>query len=231
MISKSTLLVVALLAAVMCGCDESGGRQRASMEVGRPEDEIHFTTLYTKDCAGCHGENGRNGAAIDLANPAYQALVDDISMRKWITQGLPGSLMTAFGTAAGGVLTNRQIDVLVDGMRKAWSRPGLIPDQRRPSYLQKEVGDSQRGERIFASKCGLCHRSSRQEITSPAYLALVNDQSLRSIIIAGRADTGHPGWRTNASAAVISEQDVADIVAYLGSLRSPTPGQSYPPNP
>ena len=57
---------------------------------------------------------------LDLANPKYQALVDDASLRRWITSGMPGTQMAAFGETAGGFLTPRQIDVLVAGMRARW---------------------------------------------------------------------------------------------------------------
>ena len=40
----------------------------------RPEQVLAFPTLYTQNCTACHGENGKNGAAIPLANPVYLAL-------------------------------------------------------------------------------------------------------------------------------------------------------------
>ena len=61
-----------------------------------------FATLYSENCAGCHGEDGQNGAALDLANPVYQAWVDDATLRKIIAGGEPGTQMPAFGRAAGG---------------------------------------------------------------------------------------------------------------------------------
>ena len=41
---------------------------------------MRFEVLYHQNCAGCHGADGKNGAAIDLANPEYQSLVDDASL-------------------------------------------------------------------------------------------------------------------------------------------------------
>jgi cytochrome c553 len=68
-------------------------------------------------------------------------------------------------------------------------------------------------------------------MTNPAYLALVSDQALRSILIAGRPDIGHPGWRMGGAASPLSDQNVTDVVTYLGSLRSATPGQPYAQHP
>jgi mono/diheme cytochrome c family protein len=198
---------------------------------------LDFASLFKTNCAGCHGENGKNGAAIDLANPEYQSLVDDQSLKKWITTGMPGTQMPAFGK--GGLLTGAQIDVLVAGMRKNWSQSAVSNNQNsdrteilgRPAYLQSEPGDIGRGQQLYATACSSCHRPSNQQITNPAYLALVSDQNLRSIVIAGRPDIGQPGWRTEGSSSPLSDQNVTDIVTYLGSLRSATPGQPYPQHP
>jgi len=53
---------------------------------------------------------------------------------------------------------------------------------------------------------------------------LVSDQALRSIVVAGRPDIGHPDWRNDKPGSPLSAQNVTDIVTYLGSLRSLTPG-------
>ena len=38
---------------------------------------MEFATLYKQNCAGCHGENGKNGAAISLADPVYLAVAGE----------------------------------------------------------------------------------------------------------------------------------------------------------
>ena len=64
----------------------------------------------------------------------------------------------------------------------------------------------------------------------PAFLALISDQNLRSITIAGRPDQGMPDWRS-AGAQPMTDQQVTDIVAWLASKRVATPGQPYPTHP
>jgi mono/diheme cytochrome c family protein len=227
-------LAAGALALLLSGCDGSPGRPRPGTEIPRPENRLDFASLFKTNCAGCHGENGKNGAAIDLANPEYQSLVDDQSLKKWIRTGMPGTEMPAFGK--GGLLTGEQIDVLVAGMRKNWSQSAVSNTRNaerpenlgRPGYLQTQTGDAARGQQLYATACSSCHRPSSQQITNSAYLALVSDQTLRSIMIAGRPDIGHPGWRMGGASSPLSEQNVTDIVAYLGSLRSATPGQPYP---
>jgi cytochrome c oxidase cbb3-type subunit 3/ubiquinol-cytochrome c reductase cytochrome c subunit len=60
----------------------------------------------------------------------------------------------------------------------------------------------------------------------PTYLALVSDQYLRSIIIAGRPDQGMPDWRSDSSQSLTDVQ-ITDIVSWLASRRIADPGQPY----
>jgi mono/diheme cytochrome c family protein len=212
----------------LSGCGTSPGYPKPGAEVLRPEEQLSFGALYKQNCAGCHGEDGNNGASIDLANPVYQALIDDQSLKKWISSGMPGTQMPAWANSYGGPLTDRQIDVLVLGMRDNWSRPGVLGGKDHPIYAQKDKGDALQGQQGYNTYCASCHIASRQQVTSPDYLALVSDQALRSIILAGRPDIGQPDWRNDKPNSPLSEQDVTNIVTYLGTLRSPTPGQPYP---
>jgi cytochrome c oxidase cbb3-type subunit III len=209
------------------GCGSRSGAPGGEAAVPRPEDELRFEVLYRQNCSACHGENGSGGPALDLANPNYQALVDDASLRRWITSGMPGTEMTAFGESDGGFLTPKQVDILVGGMRSRWAHA----DQKvhdMPPYYSSTVGTAERGHQIFQVNCSSCHQQGQQRITDTSYLALVSDQSLRTIIIAGRPDLGQPDSKQVHPGQPLKDQDVSDIVAYLHSLRSDTPGQPYP---
>ena len=216
-------VLLACLAAFAAGCQHAPGYPGSP--IARPNEVADFSTLYSENCAGCHGANGANGPAIDLANPEYQALVDDATLRKWISGGMPGTEMPAFAQSAGGMLTDRQVNALVSGMRKRWSRPNVFAAAMPPPYTGSQVGDAQSGEQIYQSRCAQCHASSPEQITSSDYLAVVGDQALRSIIIAGRPDIGQPDWGhlgPGGKAAIqLSAQDLDNIVAYLASLRNP----------
>jgi cytochrome c oxidase cbb3-type subunit III len=209
------------------GCHRRIGPPNDQEELMRPENVVSFDRLYKQNCSACHGESGSGGPALDLANPNYQALVDDAALRRWITYGMRGTQMPAFGESAGGFLTPQQVDILVAGMRSRWAHA----DQKvhdMPSYSSSTVGTAEQGHQIFQVNCSSCHQQGQQKITDTSYLALVSDQNLRTIVIAGRPDLGQPDYKQVHPGQPLTDQDVSDIVAYLHSLRSDTPGQPYP---
>jgi cytochrome c oxidase cbb3-type subunit III len=219
--------VLICFASLAAGCAHAPGYPPSP--VARPSEITDFATLYGENCSACHGANGQNGPAIDLANPEYQGLVDDKTLRKWISGGMSGTEMPAFAQTAGGMLTDAQVNALIGGMRKRWSQPGVFAGTTPPPYAQTQVGDVSGGEQTYKTRCASCHAQSHQQITSPDYLALVGDQALRSIIIAGRPDIGQPDWSHlgpgGKVASPLSAQDVDNVVAYLASLRNPSPPQ------
>lgn len=217
-------------AAVISGCEHAPGYPPAAM--ARPSEVTDFATLYNQNCSACHGRNGQNGPAIDLGNPEYQALAGDDVLSSWISGGIPGTEMPAFAESAGGMLSNRQIDAIIAGMRKQWSVPNAFGGVAPPPYEQPQTADPHRGQAAYQAHCASCHASSSEQITSPSYLALMADQQLRSVIIAGRPDIGQPDWRHDSPGGKLttplSAQEVDDIVAYLGSLRNAPAAASIP---
>jgi cytochrome c oxidase cbb3-type subunit III len=220
------LIPIALLLGSL-GCERKIGAPNDQEELMRPENVASFDRLYKQNCSACHGESGSGGPALDLANPKYQALVDDASLKRWITTGMPGTQMPAFGEPAGGFLTPQQVDVLVAGMRTRWNHKDQSAADM-PPYSSSAVGNIEHGQDVFRVSCTSCHQQEQQKITDASYLSLVSDQSLRTIVIAGRLDLGHPDWKQVRPGQPLTDQDVSDVIAYLHSLRSDSPGQPYP---
>ena len=186
-----------------------------------------FARLYGENCAGCHGADGKSGAAIAMNNPVYLAIVDDASMRRVITNGIPGTAMPPFAQSAGGSLTDHQIDLLIAGIRKDWSG-AADAGAGAPPYSSSTQGDSNSGAQVFATNCQSCHGrdgkgGSGGSVVDPSYLALVSDQYLRTIVIAGRPELGHPDWKDAAGGQPLTAQQVSDIVAWLASKRPASP--------
>jgi mono/diheme cytochrome c family protein len=212
----------------------SHGRPGKDSETLAPDEIVDFKALYADNCAGCHGADGQGGAAIALADPVYLAIADEQAMRKVIANGVRGTSMPAFARSAGGMLADKQIDVLTTQIRARWSRPGILNNVEVPSYAAKAAGDTARGEIAYKTYCETCHgeegRGGKKgsAITDGAFLALVSDQGLRTIVLAGRPELNAPDWRGNVRGQPMSEQEITDVVAWLGSKRLQYPGQPYP---
>ena len=171
---------------------------------------------------------------------AHLAIVGAQNLRTLTGQGMKGSMMPAFAQGSGGMLTDAQVDALVQGMLREWGRASDFPAATLPSYSSTTPGDTNSGQKVYAAACARCHGADgagiktqgqstpQHSIVDASYLTLVSDQSLRSIVIAGRPDLGHPDWTQVRPGQPLTDQDVSDVIAYLHSLRSDTPGQPYP---
>ena len=223
----------ALVVILLSGCGAPHGQPGKGSEVLAPKEILEFGTLYAENCAACHGAEGRGGAAIALANPVYLAIADDAAIRRVITNGVRGTAMPAFAESAGGMLTDKQIDVITKESRLRWSWRGIPDAANPPSYAAKSAGDAARGEAAFKTYCESCHGpggrggAKGSSVTDDSFLALVSDQGLRTIVITGRPELGAPDWRGNVPSKPMSEQEVTDVVAWLASRRVQNPGQPY----
>jgi len=223
------LVVMTLLA----GCSSSPGHPREGSEILAPNEVMDFGALYADNCAGCHGAEGRGGASIALADPVYLGIIDEASMRKVIANGVRGTAMPAFAESAGGLLTDKQIDVITTQIRSRWGRAGVLAGANPPSYAAKSTGDVQRGEAAYKTYCESCHAAGGRggpkgsAITDDSFLALVSDQGLRTIVIVGRPEFRAPDWRGDLPGKPMSDQDVTDVVTWLVSHRAKYPGQPY----
>ena len=222
LLPAACLLTVALMAALIttaCG-DREAPVEKAVM---RPSGIVDFNILYAKNCAGCHGPDGKGGAAISLADPVYLAVADDATILRVTANGVPGTSMPAFAQHAGGMLIDNQINVIVKGIR-AWAKPDALGGAQPPPYVAQNPGDAKRGAAAYGVYCASCHGADGRggkatSIVDGAYLALVSDQSLRTIIITGRPDMGAPDWRGNVAGKAMSPDDVSDVVAWLAAQR------------
>jgi cytochrome c oxidase cbb3-type subunit 3 len=199
-----------------------------------PSEILDFGTLYGQNCAGCHGSEGKGGAAIALANPVYLAIADDAVLHRAAAKGIAGTSMPAFAQSAGGMLTDKQVDVIVNGIRVRWARPDIFGGVDPLPYSSSAPGDSARGSEIYSTYCSSCHGAGGRggqkasSIVEGSFLALVNDQELRTLVITGRPELGAPDWRGNIPGKPMSAQDVSDVVAWLASQRPKFPGQPFP---
>ena len=229
---KRCRLLLAVLAFSTIAC-RPPGRPSSASQVVPPGKITDFDILYGKNCAGCHGEDGRGGPAIGLGDPLYLAIADDSTIRRVAAEGVRGTSMPAFAQSAGGFLTYEQIDAIVTGMRTRWAKPDIAASLNPPPYAAQGPGDAKRGATVYAAFCSSCHGADGRggpkasSIVDGSYLALVSDQGLRTMVIVGRPEFGFPDWRGDVPNKPMSSEEISDVVAWLIEQRPQFPGQPY----
>lgn len=218
-------------------CANAPGQPIAGDPPVTPSTISDFNVLYGSNCAGCHGADGKGGAAIALANPVYLAIVDDATLGRVASNGIPATSMPAFAQSAGGMLTDKQINAIVHGIRDRWSKADALQGSTPPPYSTAESGDVSRGSKVYTAYCQSCHGpggrggQKASSVVDGSLLALLNDQELRTIVIVGRPELGAPDWRNDVPGRPMTAQDVSDVVAWLAAQRPQFPGQPYSSSP
>jgi mono/diheme cytochrome c family protein len=171
---------------LLTGCDLPGRPDPAKRPV--PADKVmDFSTLYGQNCAGCHGADGKLGAAPPLNDPLFRGIITESELENVVAKGRKNTLMPAFAKESGGTLTAAQIQVLVKeikgiaykvvqkqssnavaidvmddagGISPKWGTPEK-PPSGVPSYQDPAPNDSagakDKGALAFARACAVCH--------------------------------------------------------------------------
>jgi len=231
---KRLLAPALLLAAAACGIrDRAPGQPAAGSQPVAPSKILDFDSLYSENCAGCHGLSGKGDAAMGLADPVYLAIADDATIARITAAGVSGTAMPPFAQKFGGTLTDEQVAAIVRGMRSRWAKADALEGANPPPYAATQPGDPQRGAVVYGVFCASCHGKDgsggarASSVVDPSYLELVSDQGLRTAIIVGRPDLGAPDWRGDVPGKPMTPQDISDVVAWLAARR---PGFGRTPN-
>lgn len=221
------LSLLALLLGV--GCDWMPGRPTRAERPVTANQVTDFNTLWTTNCSGCHGANGRDGAARPMHDPVYLALASDDYLTHITTYGVDNTLMPPMAESEGGPMTTEQVNIVVRGMRNAWS--GAADITTAPALTSAAAaGSATTGEALFTSYCSACHgddgtgTDKAGSVVDSSYLAMTSDQALRSTVICGRIDLGMPDWASRKGLPALTGAQVDDLVAWLTSHRLRHPG-------
>ena len=180
-------------------------------------------SLYTENCAACHGSHGNGGVGVPLALADFQQSVSDDFLAKSIRYGRPGRVMPAFKN-----LSDDQINSLVKHLR-SWQAPGT-----KPEAVTVKPGNVQHGKQLFSKNCSSCHGTQGEgghgtgvtfsrprdlPIIAPAlnnsgFLASASDAMIKSTLIHGRKGTPMTSFLKQG----LSEQDIDDLVSYVRSF-------------
>ncbi len=178
--------------------------------------------LYARMCALCHGKNGEGYAApgsVALANPDFLAIADDTYLFENTARGRPGTRMSAWAQSHGGPLSDDEIRAIVGYIRQWQTKPAVDVSGVTIS------GDVERGAQVYAENCAICHGEAgggRDEapaapngapsLNNPVFLATASDGFIRHSIAQGRQGTPMPAY-----AGVLTDQEIADLVALIRS--------------
>ncbi len=181
--------------------------------------------LYDRNCASCHGVNGKGGIGVPLALPSFQASVSDEYLRKTIRYGRPGRVMPSFSS-----LSKEEIEAIVGHVR-SWN------PARRVSFSDKPVkGDPVRGKKLFAQYCAACHGANGEgskgtgvtfsrprdlpimapALHNPGFLTAATDSMIKATLMNGREGTPMVSFLKQG----LKEKDINDIVRYVRSFEN-----------
>jgi cytochrome c oxidase cbb3-type subunit III len=218
------------LAALLPACDWMPGKPTQAGAWHSPHSVVDFEQLYAENCRGCHGTKEEPSGSITMDNPTYIAVIPRDTLRSIIAGGVTGTAMVAFSEEHGGMMTEKQIDILVEGITASGAKnppAGPLPAYSGP------LGDAAAGQTAFGTFCASCHGADGTggkagSVVHPAYLGLVSDQYLRTIVIAGRNDLGCPDFQNRVPGKPMSEEEISGVVAWLASHRRNEFGQPLP---
>jgi len=180
--------------------------------------------LYNLFCSTCHdtGRTSRYDKLFGIFVPAvrgetFRREADPAYVAANIRQGRSGSLMPAWGPAAGG-LSEDEIGRLTGYLLGRDPRPEEAPRASVPAGPANGAsGDSARGGRTFRKNCSGCHGMQGEGAIGPSLNNPVVRQHataafLFRTIAGGRRNTAMPAFLVPGG---LSERDVGDLVAFL----------------
>ena len=213
------------LLVLLSGCDSPlPGKPDPADKFVAPSKVLDFPTLYAKNCAGCHGKDGKLGPAPPLNDAVFLAIAPEDELAMVIAGGRKGTEMPAFAKEQGGTLTAEQVQALAVGLRKQWGDAAVQKKTWPPYVVPCEKGDADHGKAVFARVCAACHgqeghgKDRHGPINDPAFLTLASEQVLRRFVITGRADLGMPNCAEHEGGA-LTAPEVNDLVALLMSWK------------
>jgi mono/diheme cytochrome c family protein len=193
--------------------------------------------LYKEACLRCHGEKGDGLGPItlyldpsprDLTKVSFMNSKPRERFRKAIAEGVPGTSMPPWGKA----MTEAQVDSVLEYVETAFvkSKRGPIKERKLPETnpVAMSKGSAQRGETIFAARCGGCHGRKGdgkgpnsldilprpRNLRNARFVESVSDKRMFESILYGVQGTAMPPWIDYG----LTQGDVGDIVNFIREM-------------
>lgn len=182
-------------------------------------------SLYNKNCAACHGTDGKGGVGVPLSLPSFINSVSDEYLKRTIREGRVGRIMPAFYK-----FSDAQVESIVAHVRSWTDQPAI---KFNPVLIK---GDKEHGKALFMQRCAQCHGEdgkggkgtgvtfSRKRdlpiiapaLNNPGFLASASDTMIKNTLIHGRE--GSPMMPLLKDG--LKEKDIDDIVSYIRSFEN-----------
>jgi mono/diheme cytochrome c family protein len=225
----------ALPVLVAFGLALIGGAAFAQGGTGDPE---RGGRLFAENCAVCHGVNGQGRIGASLED--FPGIEVSATISQTIHQGVPGSVMPAWGEANGGPLSDQDIADITAYIIGAFG--GTEPLAPLPTYQLPAIqplpdirGDPSAGAVVFQANCVMCHGTGGQgRIGKTLAKAWPSNQPaayIASLVRGGVSGSPMPAWGSD-NGGPLTEKQIEDVTSYILTLSpvgtSPTP---VPPTP
>ncbi len=228
------------------GTPSSGTAAAQGISTGLPQaitaDVAIGKTIYSQNCAICHGDSRDKVATARINDPAWLKATGIAGVESIITNGRP-PIMPTWGKSKGGPLSDDQIASVAAFL---WDAAGLSPSDAATapagaSQSAADVGNAptattspfdtvlksahttptgfQRGQVIFTGICAMCHgpdgmAKATVPLGSKAWLGNHSQEGLIARITAGKPAAGMPAWGQGFGGP-LSNDDIASVIAYL----------------
>ena len=184
--------------------------------------------VYHQYCVACHGEGtyGRWDKTFRRFIPAIrgvslQTTADRNYLKAQITNGRPGTQMSAWGKQAGGLLPE-EVESLLDYIQPAEAR--RVAAAASHAAVIPARGNPERGSELFSSYCAGCHGmaghgGAAPELANPVFQQAASDEFIVTTIRNGRRSAAMPSFQPRvAGARMFSDTDLGDLLAYIRVL-------------
>lgn len=187
-----------------------------SQKTGTPTPGQKGASLYGTYCSFCHGQKGQGylaDKAPALNNQNFLKSADNEYIYQAIMQGRPGTSMSAWGTAYGGVLTSRDAEAIVSYIR-SW--------QREKSVNLNDIkvsGNAENGAGVYQKHCASCHgtketKGTAVELDNAVFQRTASDGFIQYAVLQGRPGTPMPPFESR-----LTGQEIDDVIAYIRTLK------------
>lgn len=179
----------------------------------------HASTLYTKYCALCHGENREGYAADNAPSLRSQSLLATSKgtnfLRYTIQYGRANTAMAGYLNSRGGPMEYVEVEVLLQ-----WLYEMAEVEEKEELSREPVLGDVALGATLYDENCAVCHGKNGEGISAPALgnpmlLATATDHFLRYAIAEGRDGTPMIAFKDS-----LSSEQIDGLTAYLRSRAS-----------